>query len=162
MKSKSWLENLTKEERQDYDHQMALVEKEMFIKGRHDELNRGRSITVGKTNDYVEIQIRTVAGKHAFYIMSPEETTEFIHQLASNIGCHISIKPRDDFASYRLWKDAPNEDLAAKVLLQQIEEKKKALQLLNNMIQENTDTFETAESSDEASKDSTTDVKTSE
>jgi hypothetical protein len=37
-------------------------------------------------------------------IMQPVEVTELIHQLAANIGCHIAVKPRDDFASWREWR----------------------------------------------------------
>jgi hypothetical protein len=37
-------------------------------------------------------------------LCNPVEITELIHQLAANIGCHIAVKPRDDFASWREWR----------------------------------------------------------
>jgi hypothetical protein len=36
--------------------------------------------------------------------MQPVEVIELIHQLAANAGCHIAIKPRDDFSSWREWR----------------------------------------------------------
>ena len=39
-----------------------------------------------------------------YSIMQPVEVLEIIHQLAANIGCHIAVKPRDDFGSWREWR----------------------------------------------------------
>jgi hypothetical protein len=41
--------------------------------------------------------------------MQPVEVIELIHQLAANVGCHIHIKPRDDFSSWREWKIIESE-----------------------------------------------------
>lgn len=137
MKNKSWIDHLTKEERLEYDHEMAVVEKEMFIRGRQNDLNRGRSITVGKVNEDVEVIIRTVGGISAFHILSPDETIELIHQLAANVGCHINIKPREDFASYRIWNRDNNTQQLQNFLLDQVDDKATAIKLLNKMIEDN-------------------------
>jgi hypothetical protein len=68
-------------------------------------LSRARSITVGTAfGGTTEIMMRGDGGRHMWCIMQPVEVTELIHQLAANIGCHIAIKPRDDFASWREWR----------------------------------------------------------
>ena len=137
MKSKSWIDHLTKEERLEYDHEMAVIEKEMFLKGRQNDLSRGRSITVGKVNEAVEITIRTVGGISAFHILNQDEVIELIHQLAANVGCHINIKPRDDFASYRIWNEGGNTQQLQNFLLEKVDDKATALKLLHKMIEDN-------------------------
>lgn len=68
-------------------------------------LNRARSITAGTAfGGTTEIMMRGDGGRHMWCIMQPAEVTELIHQLAANIGCHIALKPRDDFASWREWR----------------------------------------------------------
>jgi hypothetical protein len=68
-------------------------------------LNRARSISVGTCfGGTTEVMMRGDGGKHLWCAMQPVEVTELIHQLAANIGCHIAIKPRDDFASWREWR----------------------------------------------------------
>jgi hypothetical protein len=68
-------------------------------------LNRARSITVGTAfGGTTEIMMRGDGGRHMWCVMQPVEVTELIHQLAANIGCHIAVKPRDDFASWREWR----------------------------------------------------------
>jgi hypothetical protein len=48
--------------------------------------------------------MRGEGGQSLWCLMQPVEVTELIHQLAANIGCHIAIKPRDDFSSWREWR----------------------------------------------------------
>lgn len=68
-------------------------------------LNRARSITVGTSfGGVTEIMMRSEGGRHLWCIMQPSEVIELIHQLAANVGCHIAIKPRDDFSSWRDWR----------------------------------------------------------
>jgi hypothetical protein len=43
--------------------------------------------------------------------MQPVEVVELINQLSANIGCHIHLQPRNDFASWRNWKVTPEEKL---------------------------------------------------
>jgi hypothetical protein len=68
-------------------------------------LSRARSISVGTCfGGTTEVLMRGDGGRHMWCAMQPVEVTELIHQLAANIGCHIAIKPRDDFASWREWR----------------------------------------------------------
>jgi hypothetical protein len=68
-------------------------------------LNRARSISVGTCfGGTTEVMMRGDGGRHMWCAMQPVEVTELIHQLAANIGCHIAIKPRNDFASWREWR----------------------------------------------------------
>jgi hypothetical protein len=75
------------------------------IESYESNLNRARSITVGTAfGGTTEIMMRGDGGRHMWCVMQPVEVTELIHQLAANIGCHIAVKPRDDFASWREWR----------------------------------------------------------
>lgn len=68
-------------------------------------LNRSRSITVGTTfGGTTELSMRGNGDRFLYCIMQPVEVIELIHQLAANVGCHIAIKPRDDFSSWREWR----------------------------------------------------------
>lgn len=74
--------------------------------------NRARSITVGTAfGGTTEIMMRSDGGKHIWCIMQPVEVVELIHQLAANVGCHIALKPRNDFSSWRDWKLTEEEKL---------------------------------------------------
>lgn len=69
------------------------------------ELNRARSLTVGTAfGGTTEISMRANDGSHLWCVMQPVEVIELIHQLASNVGCHIALKPREDFSSWREWR----------------------------------------------------------
>lgn len=69
------------------------------------ELNRARSVTVGTAfGGMTELSMRAIDGKTIWCIMQPVEVVELVHQLSANIGCHIAIKPRDDFSSWREWR----------------------------------------------------------
>jgi hypothetical protein len=73
-------------------------------------LSRARSVTVGTCfGGSTEIMMRGEGGKHLWCVMQPVEVTELIHQLAANIGCHIQVQPRKDFASWRDWKYSEEE-----------------------------------------------------
>lgn len=73
-------------------------------------LNRARSITVGTAfGGYTELMMRSNSGNVLWCAMQPVEIVELIHQLAANIGCHIWIQPRKDFASWRDWKYTEEE-----------------------------------------------------
>ena len=76
------------------------------------ELTRARSVTVGTAfGGTTEISMRSANGNHVWCLMQPVETIELIHQLAANVGCHIQLKPRDDFSSWRDWKVSETEKL---------------------------------------------------
>lgn len=75
------------------------------IANRAGELSRARSVTVGTAfGGTTELSMRSSDGTHVWCILQPVEAIELIHQLAANVGCHIAIKPREDFSSWRGWK----------------------------------------------------------
>lgn len=77
-------------------------------------VNRSRSITVGTSfGGTTEISMRGSGDRFLYCIMQPVEVIELIHQLAANVGCHIAIKPREDFSSWREWRvsDAEKQHL---------------------------------------------------
>jgi hypothetical protein len=81
------------------------LEDEMALKSRITDLQRSRSITVGTAfGGTTEISMRGDGGNYLWCVMQPVEVTELIHQLAANIGCHVALKPRDDFGSWREWR----------------------------------------------------------
>lgn len=66
--------------------------------------NRARSISVGNAGGGVtEITLRRTNGDTTWCLLQPVEVIELVHQLAANVGCHINLKPREDFASWRGW-----------------------------------------------------------
>jgi hypothetical protein len=80
------------------------ITEQRQIAGLQESVNRARSITVGTAfGGVTEISMRTDGGGSVWCIMQPVEVTELIHQLAANIGCHINLQPRKDFASWRNW-----------------------------------------------------------
>lgn len=67
--------------------------------------NRARSVTVGTAfGGSTEVSMRGDAGGSLWALLQPVEVIELIHQLAASAGCHIAIKPRDDFSSWREWR----------------------------------------------------------
>lgn len=67
--------------------------------------DRARSVTVGTAfGGVTELTMRRTDGTFTYAIMQPVEIIELIHQLAANVGCHIQLAPRKDFASWRDWK----------------------------------------------------------
>lgn len=86
-------------------------EREAHIKSLEGEKNRAQAISVGTANAGVtEITMRTRDGRQLWFLMQPVEVIEFINQLSANVGCHIHITPRNDFASWREWKELTLED----------------------------------------------------
>lgn len=72
-------------------------------------LNRARSVTVGTCfGGTTELMMRGMNGSVLWAALQPVEVIELIHQLAANVGCHLALKPREDFASWRQWKVLPH------------------------------------------------------
>lgn len=94
---------------------MKKSSKDKIIKDIHDEqiisamkatLDRANSLTVGTCfGGVIEIIMRKHDGSITWVPMQPVEVIELIHQLAASAGCHIHIKPRKDFSSWRQWND---------------------------------------------------------
>ena len=81
------------------------MELDMEFQNRASNRNRARSITLGTAaGGTTEIMLRGDGGKHMFMILQPVEVIELIHQLSANVGCHLALKPRDDFSSWRDWR----------------------------------------------------------
>jgi hypothetical protein len=89
----------------------AMTEEDVLRKNAFQETqNRARSVTVGTCfGGTAELAMRRGDGITTFAILQPVEVVELIHQLAANIGCHIHIQPRKDFASWRNWKYTEEE-----------------------------------------------------
>lgn len=88
-----------------HEAQMRKIEQRMSLENRENDLNRARAITVGTCfGGTTEIMIRGNDGRVLWLPMQPVEVIELIHQLSANVGCHIHLKPRDDFSSWREWR----------------------------------------------------------
>lgn len=95
------------------DFQKSMQEKElrMSLENRDGDFWRARSITVGTCGGgSTEVMMRMNDGHIVWYPMQPVEVVELIHQLAANVGCHLALKPREDFSSWRQWKVLPHMD----------------------------------------------------
>ena len=86
------------------------TEEKISEANRQANLRRARSVTVGTAfGGTTELMMRGNDGNVLWAIMQPVEVIELIHQLAANVGCHINIQPRKDFASWRKWKYTEEE-----------------------------------------------------
>ena len=86
------------------------LEAELDLENRESNRNRSRSIMVGTSfGGTTEISMRGNGEKFLYCQMQPAEVLELIHQLAANVGCHIAIKPREDFGSWREWRVPESE-----------------------------------------------------
>jgi hypothetical protein len=86
------------------------IHAQQQIKCHEESLNRARSVTVGTAfGGTTELTMRGMGSAFTYAILQPVEVVELIHQLAANIGCHLNLQPRGDFASWRDWKHAEDE-----------------------------------------------------
>lgn len=84
---------------------MRQMELDMEFQTRASNRNRARSISIGTAaGGTTEILLRGDGGKHMFMLLQPVEVIELIHQLSANVGCHLALKPREDFSSWRDWR----------------------------------------------------------
>jgi hypothetical protein len=91
--------------RQDALKKIQEIQHKQEVENVESNLNRARSVTVGTAfGGTTEISMRGNGDRFLYSIMQPVEVIELIHQLAANVGCHIAIKPRDDFGSWREWR----------------------------------------------------------
>lgn len=89
-------------ESRELTNQERLLEQDKF---------RAQSYSVGKIGPgSTELSMRGVDGNYLFTMLHPADVVELIHQLSANIGCHLAIQPRQDFASYREWKELTETD----------------------------------------------------
>ena len=101
--------------------QIQELQNQQTLETMQSNLTRARSITVGTAfGGMTEISLRGDGDKRLWVLLTAAETLELIHQLAGNIGCLIHIKPRNDFGSWRQWKETEeqpqlNSSLRAKI-----------------------------------------------
>ena len=73
--------------------------------------NRAQSVSIGMSaSGTSEITMRGADGTFLWNVYQPTQVTEFIHHLAASIGCHIYIQPREDFGSWREWREITEEE----------------------------------------------------
>lgn len=90
------------------------AQREQQLRSMEAEKTRARSINIGNTGcGEVEINMRGMDGSQLWGCYHPAEVIELIHQLAAAVGCHIALKPRDDFSSWREWKPMTEQDHAS-------------------------------------------------
>ena len=93
-----------------FDSKMQAMDRAMSLENRSADMNRARSVAVGTCfGGTTELTIRCNDGRVIWAPMQPVEVIELIHQLAANVGCHLQLKPRDDFASWRNWRVTDEE-----------------------------------------------------
>lgn len=79
-------------------------------------LNRARGVTVGTCfGGTIELSMRHPNGTVIWTPLQPVEAIELIHQLAASVGCHLILKPRNDFASWRQWRNIPGVDIPSAI-----------------------------------------------
>jgi hypothetical protein len=68
--------------------------------------SRAQTFAVGTAGGgTVEIIMRTASGKFLWNVYQPVEVVEIINQLSSGIGCEINLMPKQDFSTWRTWKE---------------------------------------------------------
>jgi hypothetical protein len=88
----------------DVNKAIKKMQAEQQIKVVQDGVNRARSVTVGTAfGGTIEISMR-VDGGSIWAILQPVEALELAHQIAAAAGCHVAMRPREDFGSWREWK----------------------------------------------------------
>jgi hypothetical protein len=86
------------------------IEHKMSIENRKGDLRRARSVAVGTCfGGTTELMMRCNDGNVVWAVLQPVEVIELIHQLSANVGCHMMLQPREDFASWRNWRVSPEE-----------------------------------------------------
>ena len=94
--------------------EMERKAKERQLKAMAHEENRAQSITIGNSGGgTTEISMRGVCGGYLWNVYQPAEVIELINQLSAAIGCHIHIQPRNDFSSWREWKQVSEDERQA-------------------------------------------------
>lgn len=75
-------------------------------------VGRARAISIGTAfGGTTDLMMRRSDGTVTWAHLQPVEVVELIHQLSANIGCHVAIKPREDFSSWRAWRKPTQEQL---------------------------------------------------
>ena len=90
---------------EEIDNEINRKAKLRQLRSMTQEEHRAQSITIGTAGGgTTEITMRATDGSYLWNVYQPVEVVELINQLSANIGCHIHIQPRNDFSSWREWK----------------------------------------------------------
>jgi hypothetical protein len=92
--------------KKDFEKEFRERQQQQQLNALDSNRNRAQSVSIGMSaSGTTEITMRGVDGTFLWNIYQPVQVTEFIHQLAASIGCHIHIQPRNDFSSWREWRE---------------------------------------------------------
>lgn len=95
----------------DLDKKIRIKMKERQLQSMDQENYRAQTMTIGHAGGgMTEISMRGVVSGFLWNVYQPVEVVELINELAANIGCHIHIQPRKDFASWRQWNEPSEEE----------------------------------------------------
>ena len=95
--------------KKEFQKKLAEKQQEHQLETLNANKNRAQSLSIGSSaSGTTEITMRGETGAFLWNIYQPTQVIEFIHQLAASVGCHIHIQPRNDFSSWRQWKE-PSE-----------------------------------------------------
>ena len=91
--------------KKEFEKQFQERQQQQQLRTLEANKNRAQSVSIGMSGSgTTEITMRGEDGTFLWNVYQPVQVTEFIHQLAASIGCHIHIQPREDFASWRNWQ----------------------------------------------------------
>ena len=94
----------------EFDKLFKAKQQEHQLKMLECNESRAQSFSIGvSAGGVTEITMRGERGNFLWNVYPPAQVVELINQLAASIGCHIHVKPREDFASWREWKKAPDK-----------------------------------------------------
>ena len=97
--------------KKEFDKKFKEAQQLHQLKMLESNRSRAQSVSIGMSGSgTTEITMRGDDGTFLWNVYQPVQVTEFIHQLAASIGCHIHIQPREDFASWRQWREPTAEE----------------------------------------------------
>ena len=95
----------------EFKKQLEELQQQAQLESLDANKNRAQAVSIGMSGSgTTEITMRGQDGKFLWNCYQPVQVTEFIHQLAASIGCHIHIQPRKDFASWREWREPSEQE----------------------------------------------------
>lgn len=99
--------------KKDFEKKMEEAQQLHQLKMMESNRTRAQSVSIGMSGSgTTEITMRGDDGSFLWNVYQPVQVTEFIHQLAASIGCHIQLVPREDFGSWRDWGKPDEKELA--------------------------------------------------
>jgi hypothetical protein len=97
--------------KKEFEKEFEERQQHLQLEALESQRNRAQAVSIGMSGSgTTEITMRGVDGTFLWNVYPPTQVTEFIHQLAASIGCHIQIQPREDFGSWREWNPASDEE----------------------------------------------------